>query len=62
MRAALEYAHFRRASTMFVTCAPVPPTADGEPVADVVIELPTGPEVVAGSHPPQGRAPPPRSP
>jgi N-acetylmuramic acid 6-phosphate etherase len=49
VRAALEYAHFRRASTVFVTCAPVPPTADGQPVADVVIALPTGPEVVAGS-------------
>jgi N-acetylmuramic acid 6-phosphate etherase len=49
VRAALEYAHFRRASTVFITCSRVPPTADGEPVADVVIELPTGPEVVAGS-------------
>ena len=49
VRAALGYAHFRRASTVFVTCRKLPPTADGEPYADVVIELPTGPEVIAGS-------------
>lgn len=46
-RAALEYARFRRAATVFVTCAP--PPRDGEPIADVVIDLPTGPEVIAGS-------------
>jgi N-acetylmuramic acid 6-phosphate etherase len=46
-RAALEYAHFRRASTIFVTCARL---RDGDrPEADVVIELATGPEVIAGS-------------
>jgi N-acetylmuramic acid 6-phosphate etherase len=45
-RAALEYARFRRAGTIFVTCGRV----DGETaLADVVIELPTGPEVIAGS-------------
>src|SRR6185295_5791734 len=49
VRAALEYAHFRRASTIFVTCSKLPPTRDGEPPADVVIELATGPEVIAGS-------------
>ena len=49
VRAALAYAHFRRASTIFVTCRKLPPTQDGGPPADVVIELPTGPEVIAGS-------------
>src|SRR5213078_854579 len=45
-RAALEYARFRRAATVFVTCTRLP---SGPPVADVVIELPTGPEVISGS-------------
>jgi N-acetylmuramic acid 6-phosphate etherase len=45
-RAALEYAHFRRAATVFVTCARLP---RGDSPADVVIELATGPEVIAGS-------------
>jgi N-acetylmuramic acid 6-phosphate etherase len=45
-RAALEYARFRRAATIFVTCGRV----DGVPaLADVVIDLATGPEVIAGS-------------
>jgi len=45
-RAALEYARFRRAATIFVTCGRPPDTAE---LADVVIALPTGPEVIAGS-------------
>jgi N-acetylmuramic acid 6-phosphate etherase len=45
-RAALEYARFRRAATVFVTCTRLPP---GPPAGDVVIELPTGPEVISGS-------------
>ena len=45
-RAALEYGRFRRAATIFVTCG----RADGvTALADVVIELATGPEVIAGS-------------
>lgn len=48
VRAALEYARFRRAATIFVTCAPGLTDA-ADPPADVVIELPTGPEVIAGS-------------
>jgi N-acetylmuramic acid 6-phosphate etherase len=50
-RAALEYAHFRRASTVFITCSKVEHAngSEAEPLADVVIELATGPEVVAGS-------------
>ena len=48
VRAALDYARFRRASTILVTCTAAPPT-NGERVADVVIALDTGPEVIAGS-------------
>jgi N-acetylmuramic acid 6-phosphate etherase len=48
VRAALEYARFRRAATIFVTCTGSPPT-NGERVADIVIALDTGPEVIAGS-------------
>jgi N-acetylmuramic acid 6-phosphate etherase len=47
--AALEYAHFRRASTVFITCSRVTRPKEEEPLADIVIELSTGPEVVAGS-------------
>jgi N-acetylmuramic acid 6-phosphate etherase len=46
-RAALEYAQHRRAGTVFITCSKV--ARDGEPLADVMIELATGPEVIAGS-------------
>ena len=49
VRAALGYAHFREASTVFITCRKLPPPPQGERYADVVIELPTGPEVIAGS-------------
>lgn len=45
-RGALEYARLRRAATIFVTCAP-PEQAIS--LADVVIDVPTGPEVIAGS-------------
>jgi len=45
VRAALEYARFRRAATIFVTCAP----SGGDVAADVVVVLDTGPEVIAGS-------------
>jgi N-acetylmuramic acid 6-phosphate etherase len=48
VRAALEYARFRRAATIFVTCTGSPPTNGGR-VADIVISLDTGPEVIAGS-------------
>jgi N-acetylmuramic acid 6-phosphate etherase len=46
VRSALEYARFRRAATIFVTCGS--PAGAGE-LADVVIDVPTGPEVIAGS-------------
>ena len=45
-RSALEYARFRRAATVFITCSRLPP---GPPVADQVIDLATGPEVISGS-------------
>ena len=45
VRAALEYARFRRAATIFVTCAGPPADA----VADLIVGLETGPEVIAGS-------------
>ena len=46
VHSALEYARFRRAATIFVTCSPPENAAD---LADVVIDVPTGPEVIAGS-------------
>jgi len=46
IRTALEYAHFRRAATIFLTCAAL---EDAAGLADVVIEVPTGSEIVAGS-------------
>lgn len=49
VRAALDYAHFRRASTVFITCRKLERAPGDEPLADLVIELVTGPEVVAGS-------------
>src|SRR5215831_7753417 len=45
VRAALEYARFRRAATVFLTCG----QSDDPRIADVVIALATGPEVIAGS-------------
>jgi N-acetylmuramic acid 6-phosphate etherase len=45
LRSALEYARFRRAATIFVTCSP---PEDG-PAADILIDVVTGPEVIAGS-------------
>jgi N-acetylmuramic acid 6-phosphate etherase len=47
-RSALEYARFRRAATIFVTCARLRESTEKQ-LADVVIELGTGPEVIAGS-------------
>lgn len=49
VRAALEYAHRRKCATIFVTCGRTVTYDDGSAIADVVIELPTGPEVIAGS-------------
>jgi len=52
VRAALEYARFRRAATVFVTCAGrsvAQSATNGASLADVVVALETGPEVIAGS-------------
>ena len=46
VRSALEYARFRRAATILVTCAAL---EDSDPAADVVIDVLTGPEVIAGA-------------
>lgn len=46
VRSALEYARFRRAATIFVTCGSPAGAAE---LADVVVDVPTGPEVIAGS-------------
>jgi N-acetylmuramic acid 6-phosphate etherase len=45
-RAALDYARFRRSASIFITCGRPANAAD---LADVVIQLETGPEVIAGS-------------
>jgi N-acetylmuramic acid 6-phosphate etherase len=47
VRAALDYARFRRAATIFISCGRPSDGDDG--IADVVITLDTGPEVIAGS-------------
>jgi N-acetylmuramic acid 6-phosphate etherase len=47
VRAALDYARFRRAATIFVRCGR--PNDDDDGAANVVIALETGPEVIAGS-------------
>jgi N-acetylmuramic acid 6-phosphate etherase len=46
VRGALATARARRAATLLVTCAPGPGLAR---LADVVVAVPTGPEVLAGS-------------
>ena len=48
VRAALDYARFRRAATIFISCGRAPGGGD-DAIADVVIALETGPEVIAGS-------------
>jgi N-acetylmuramic acid 6-phosphate etherase len=46
--AAIEYARFRRAQVILVTCAEPPPAEDGGPLADVLARLDPGPEVITG--------------
>ena len=46
LQAALDYARFRRAAIILLTCAGPSPSA--EPLADVVIDLAPGPEMIAG--------------
>jgi len=46
--AALEYARFRRAHIVLVTCAQPPAAEDGGPLADSLVYLETGPEIITG--------------
>ena len=46
VHSALDYARFRRAATIFVTCGAPP---QDQSLADVIIDVQTGPEVIAGS-------------
>jgi len=50
VQAALEYAHLRKAATLFVTCGRTVRYEDGSSIADVVIEMASGPEVIAGAN------------
>jgi N-acetylmuramic acid 6-phosphate etherase len=47
--AALEYARFRRAKVVLVTCAETPPAEDGGALADILVELRPGPEMITGA-------------
>jgi N-acetylmuramic acid 6-phosphate etherase len=47
--AALEYARFRRAAVVLLACASPPAAEDGGPLADVLVELEPGPEVITGA-------------
>jgi len=47
--AAIEYARFRRAQVVLVTCAPPPAAEDGGTLADVLIQLDPGPELITGA-------------
>ena len=47
--AALEYARFRRAHVVLVSCSEPPAAEDGGPLADLLIKLDPGPEVIAGA-------------
>jgi len=49
LRAALEYARFRRAHIVLVSCTPPPVAEDGGGLADISIQLDTGPEIIAGA-------------
>jgi N-acetylmuramic acid 6-phosphate etherase len=47
--AAIEYARFRRAHVVLVSCTSPPPAEDGGGLADILIQLDTGPEIIAGA-------------
>src|ERR1017187_1416203 len=49
LRAAIEYARFRRAHVVLVACASPPAADDGGALADILIQLDPGPEIIAGS-------------
>ena len=47
--AAIEYARFRRAHVVLVSCTPPPPAEDGGALADILIQLDPGVEIIAGA-------------
>jgi N-acetylmuramic acid 6-phosphate etherase len=47
--AAIEYARFRRAHVVLVTCADPPLAEDGAALADTLVRLDPGPEVITGA-------------
>jgi N-acetylmuramic acid 6-phosphate etherase len=47
--AAIEYARFRRASVVLVSCTPPPAAEDGGALADILIQLAPGTEMIAGA-------------
>jgi len=49
LTAAIEYARFRRAAVVLVTCADPPTAEDGGALADVQVRLDPGPEVITGA-------------
>ncbi len=49
LRAAIEYARFRRAHIVLVTCTQPPAADDGGALADILIQLDPGPEIIAGA-------------
>lgn len=47
--AAIEYARFRRAHVVLISCAEPPLSEDGGALADLAIQLDPGPEIIAGA-------------
>jgi len=47
--AAIEYARFRRAKIVLLTCAEPPAAEDGGALADVLVQLYPGPEIITGA-------------
>jgi N-acetylmuramic acid 6-phosphate etherase len=49
LRAAIEYSRFRRAKVVLVTCCEPPAAEDGGALADILVELVPGPEIITGA-------------
>jgi N-acetylmuramic acid 6-phosphate etherase len=50
--AAIEYSRFRRATIVLITCCEPPVAEDGGALADILVQLDPGPEIITGaSHP-----------
>ena len=47
--AAIDYARFRRAKVVLVTCCEAPVAEDGGVLADIVVQLDPGPEIITGT-------------